>query len=54
MSFRSKGSFSVNDFARNYFRGGGHINASGGMSTDTMSDTVARFEQAVKEIANQF
>ena len=54
ISFRSKGSFSVNDFARNYFRGGGHINASGGMSTDTMSDTVARFEQAVKEIANQF
>ena len=30
ISFRSKGSFDVNQFARKYFNGGGHINAAGG------------------------
>ncbi|MDD4032143.1 MAG: bifunctional oligoribonuclease/PAP phosphatase NrnA [Bacteroidales bacterium] len=30
ISFRSKGTFSVNQFARDYFNGGGHLNASGG------------------------
>jgi len=29
LSFRSKGSFSVNDFARVHFKGGGHLNAAG-------------------------
>jgi phosphoesterase RecJ-like protein len=29
LSFRSKGSFSVNDFARIHFKGGGHLNAAG-------------------------
>lgn len=32
MSFRSKGSFSVNRFAREHFDGGGHNNAAGGHS----------------------
>ncbi len=30
ISFRSKGSFSVNSFARKHCNGGGHLNASGG------------------------
>lgn len=30
ISFRSKGSFDVNQFARKHFNGGGHINAAGG------------------------
>ncbi len=30
ISFRSRGSFSVNDFARAHFNGGGHRNAAGG------------------------
>jgi phosphoesterase RecJ-like protein len=54
MSFRSKGSFSVNEFARTYFEGGGHHNAAGGMSKDSMEKTVHRFKTAVSEIANQF
>jgi phosphoesterase RecJ-like protein len=54
MSFRSKGSFSVNEFARTYFEGGGHHNAAGGMSKDSMEKTVHRFKTAVAEIANQF
>lgn len=30
ISFRSKGTFDVNQFARKHFNGGGHINAAGG------------------------
>ena len=43
ISFRSKGSFSVNQFARNHFNGGGHDNASGGRSELNMEETVAYF-----------
>lgn len=43
ISFRSKGTFSVNTFARNYFEGGGHDNAAGGRSNTSLEETVARF-----------
>jgi len=43
MSFRSRGTFSVNDFARTYFSGGGHDNAAGGKSDESLKDTVTRF-----------
>ncbi len=45
ISFRSKGSFSVNQFARRYFDGGGHDNAAGGRSGESMEETVARFKK---------
>lgn len=48
-SFRSKGDFDVNTFARNYFDGGGHVNAAGGRSTDTLELTVQRFINALSE-----
>ena len=54
MSFRSKGNFSVNDFARTFFDGGGHINAAGGMSIDPLEQTVIRFINAVTQISTQF
>lgn len=54
MSFRSKGYFSVNEFARTHFQGGGHLNSSGGMSTDSMTETVERFNKAVAGILSQF
>ena len=41
MSFRSKAGFDVNTFARTYFNGGGHFNAAGGMSTDSLENTRA-------------
>jgi phosphoesterase RecJ-like protein len=44
MSFRSVGDFSVNDFAREHFNGGGHKNAAGGISMDSLESTVAKFE----------
>ena len=43
ISFRSKGKFSVNQFARNHFEGGGHDNASGGKSELLMGETISKF-----------
>ena len=43
ISFRSKGSFSVNQFARNHFEGGGHNNAAGGKSTLSLDETISKF-----------
>lgn len=43
ISFRSKGKFSVNQFARNHFEGGGHDNAAGGKSHLSMEETVTKF-----------
>ena len=51
MSFRSQGTFSVNDFAKTYFNGGGHNNAAGGMSFDNMEDTIERFIKAVNKVS---
>ena len=44
ISFRSKGKFSVNKFARNYFNGGGHDNAAGGKSDLSMQGTIEKFK----------
>ncbi|MFT4015554.1 MAG: bifunctional oligoribonuclease/PAP phosphatase NrnA [Agriterribacter sp.] len=52
-SFRSKGDFDVNTFARTYFNGGGHFNASGGRSADSLQKTVQAFKNAIKENATQ-
>lgn len=49
MSFRSVGTFSVADFARNYFGGGGHHNAAGGRSTEPLKKVVERFEELIEE-----
>jgi len=44
-SFRSRGTFPVNRFATNHFNGGGHMNAAGGESYTTMSETIDMIEQ---------
>lgn len=43
MSFRSVDGFSVNDFARKHFEGGGHQNAAGGKSSLSLEATVQKF-----------
>lgn len=48
-SFRSKGQFDCNTFARKYFEGGGHFNASGGRDSDNLNVTVNKFKQAITE-----
>lgn len=49
MSFRSRGAFDVNQFARKYFDGGGHKNAAGGISRLSLEETISKFEDAVAE-----
>ncbi|MDT0649937.1 DHH family phosphoesterase [Autumnicola edwardsiae] len=53
ISFRSKGDFSVNDFARKHFDGGGHTNAAGGKSDLSLNDTVVRFNQILPEYTKE-
>ena len=48
-SFRSKGGFDVNTFARTYFNGGGHFNAAGGFSKEPLNEVVEKFKAAIKE-----
>ncbi len=49
ISFRSEGDFSVNEFARMYFEGGGHKNAAGGKSNLPMKETITRFIDCLDE-----
>jgi phosphoesterase RecJ-like protein len=49
ISFRSKGSFDVNSFARAHFEGGGHPNAAGGKGAETMDETIMKFIQILPQ-----
>lgn len=51
LSFRSKGTFSVNDFAARYFSGGGHLNAAGGEFYGTLKKAIDRLIIALNESA---
>ncbi|NER12151.1 bifunctional oligoribonuclease/PAP phosphatase NrnA [Leptobacterium flavescens] len=53
ISFRSKGSFSVNEFARAHFGGGGHDNAAGGRSNLSMEETTSYFKEVLKNYKSQ-
>jgi len=56
LSFRSKANFAVNKIARDYFGGGGHLNAAGGNSTLSMEATIEdlkiRMTEFKKELQN--
>lgn len=52
-SFRSKGGFDVNTFARKHFEGGGHFNAAGGRSSDPLDTTIKKFIQVLKQYEEQ-
>ena len=51
ISFRSQGDFDVNQFARDYFNGGGHRNAAGGKSEVSMEETIRKFEDLVTKLS---
>lgn len=53
ISFRSKDKFDVNTFARTHFDGGGHINAAGGRSSNSLLETVNHFKQILPDYKNQ-
>jgi len=52
-SFRSKGTFDVNAFARAHWQGGGHINAAGGMSSESMTDSLEKFRSLSAQYSSQ-
>lgn len=49
ISFRSKDDVDVNQFSRKYFNGGGHINAAGGKSMDSLPGTIEIFKARLIE-----
>ena len=53
ISFRSIGDFSVNEFARSHFNGGGHNNAAGGRSERSLQETALHFESLLEDYKNQ-
>ena len=53
ISLRSKGDFSVNDFAKEHFSGGGHPNAAGGISELSLDKTVEKFERILQTYRKQ-
>ena len=53
VSLRSKGEFSVNDFARTHFNGGGHRNAAGGDIFKNMTETLLWFESLLPAYSSE-
>lgn len=49
LSLRSKGNFKVNEIANKFFNGGGHMNASGGISEVSVNDTIMIVEKIIEE-----
>ena len=47
ISFRSKGTFPTNQVASELFNGGGHLNASGGESYETLLKTANKLKAAL-------
>lgn len=53
ISFRSLGTFPVNELASKHFGGGGHRNAAGGSSKDSLEATMKRFQDILPEYKTQ-
>jgi bifunctional oligoribonuclease and PAP phosphatase NrnA len=49
LSVRSRGQIPANDICKRYFNGGGHLNASGGTSTDSFEQVVNKFKLILPE-----
>jgi len=49
LSLRSKGDFPANEICKKYFNGGGHRNAAGGQSTQTLEQVTNQFKTILPE-----
>jgi len=49
LSLRSKGEFPANEICKKYFNGGGHRNAAGGTSTDSLENVIKQFKLILPE-----
>jgi len=54
ISFRSKGNIPINEFAKRYFNGGGHINASGGEMNDTLENAISLFKKQIRYFLKKY
>jgi phosphoesterase RecJ-like protein len=52
LSLRSKGDFPANDICKKYFNGGGHRNAAGGTSTDSLEQVINQFKLILPKYKN--
>lgn len=52
LSFRSIGDFPCNEFSKAHFNGGGHLNAAGGNSSDSLSAVVEKFRTIIPQYRN--
>lgn len=53
LSFRSLGNFSVSEFSRQHFEGGGHKNASGGQTKLSLEETLQKFLNLLPQYKEQ-
>lgn len=53
ISFRSKGTFSANEFSAKHFNGGGHTNAAGGESHDSLQETTEKFVSILQDYSTE-
>ncbi|MGB1039712.1 MAG: DHH family phosphoesterase [Flavobacteriales bacterium] len=53
ISFRSKGDIHVNEFSKQHFGGGGHINAAGGASNLSVEETVNKIKKELPTFLEQ-
>lgn len=49
ISFRSKGKFPANEFAKKFFNGGGHLNAAGGRTQQSLNEAIDFFLKKLPE-----
>jgi bifunctional oligoribonuclease and PAP phosphatase NrnA len=49
LSVRSKGALPVNELMKDHFEGGGHINAAGGQTQESMPQAIERFTRLLPE-----
>jgi phosphoesterase RecJ-like protein len=49
LSLRSRGEFPANEICKKYFNGGGHRNAAGGTSTDSLEEVIKQFKLILPE-----
>jgi phosphoesterase RecJ-like protein len=54
ISFRSKGDIPVNEFSKANFEGGGHINAAGGRSLTSVTETVDKIKALIPEFMKPY
>ena len=52
VSLRSAGTFPVNKVAKDFFNGGGHLNASGGEFYGTLEEAISTFEKSLESYAS--